>query len=382
MMQTAEVSPDRVRTLASRRAEHGKVLSIYLNLDPSQFGTAQARATEIRSLLDEAHRRVRERDGLSHEQLVTLRSEVQRAERFFAYEFTATGAHGLALFLCDELDLLEALPLPRPVESAVVVDEVPYVAPLLSETATAEWCVALVSRRSARILRGGEQRLLEVAQVRSNVHGWHDQGGWSQARYQRGIEEEAAAHLRRVTAELLRRYERRPFSRLVLGGPQELASAAEAALHPYLRARLAGWIHVDVEAATPEEVHAAVAEIVAADARQREDEALARLHEGLGAGSGATRGLEQTLAALVERRVETLLLADGYRAAGVRCGRCGWLGPAEHKRCPADGERLEQCEDITEQAVVAALGQDASVLTLRDRPELGPLGQIAAVLRY
>jgi hypothetical protein len=47
-----------------------------------------------------------------------------------------------------------------------------------------------------------------------------------------------------------------------------------------------------------------------------------------------------------------------------------------------DGGALEERDSIVEEAVQSALGQSAEVLVLRDRPELGPLGGIAATLRF
>ena len=41
-----------------------------------------------------------------------------------------------------------------------------------------------------------ELAVREVASIVDDVHRWHDQGGWSQARYQRGIDKEVADHLR------------------------------------------------------------------------------------------------------------------------------------------------------------------------------------------
>ena len=36
-MQTSELTPERLRALAEVRPEQGLVLSLYLNLDPSEF---------------------------------------------------------------------------------------------------------------------------------------------------------------------------------------------------------------------------------------------------------------------------------------------------------------------------------------------------------
>ena len=57
--------------------------------------------------------------------------------------------------------------------------------------------MALVSRRDARIFRGSPDGLREIEQIHDTVFGQHDQGGWSQARYQRGIEKEKDDHLQK-----------------------------------------------------------------------------------------------------------------------------------------------------------------------------------------
>src|SRR5256885_9916650 len=46
------------------------------------------------------------------------------------------------------------------------------------------------------------------------VHGQHDQGGWSQARYQRSVEKEVHDHLKRTAEVAFRRFQRLPFDRL------------------------------------------------------------------------------------------------------------------------------------------------------------------------
>ena len=64
-MQVTAPDRDELRRLAEVRLDRPIVLSLYLDLDPAQFATPPARATAIRSLLDEAERRLRERDGLA-----------------------------------------------------------------------------------------------------------------------------------------------------------------------------------------------------------------------------------------------------------------------------------------------------------------------------
>ena len=80
----------------------------------------------------------------------------------------------------------------------------------------------LISHRASRVLIGDRDHLVEVTSVLDDVHGRHAQGGWSQARYQRGIEKETDDHIRRTCEALFERLKRRPFDRLLIGGPSEL----------------------------------------------------------------------------------------------------------------------------------------------------------------
>ena len=53
-MQVSAPDRDQLRSLAELRLDRPVVLSLYLNLDPSQFATPPARKTSVRSLIDEA----------------------------------------------------------------------------------------------------------------------------------------------------------------------------------------------------------------------------------------------------------------------------------------------------------------------------------------
>jgi peptide chain release factor subunit 1 len=380
-MQTNELTPAAVRRLAELRPPKGKVLSLYLNLDPSEFGTAPARKSAVTSLLDEARRRVEEIDGLSHEEHEALRGDLDRARRYFSNGDFAKGAHAVALFAARPADLFEPLKLPRPVDTGVAIADTPYIAPLAELGVSAEWCVLLVSRKVGRILRGSTEGLVETTAVFDDVHGQHSQGGWSQARYQRSVEKEAEDHVHRVTALAFRSFKRKPFDRLLLGCPEELEPEVVGELHDYLGKRYVGRFEVDVENTTPEQVLAAAAPAMEAEDRRRERDALDRLVEGVGSGGRGAAGLEDVLAALHERRVEVLLYESGLRATGAVCPRCGWMGTSAQP-CPVDGADVEQRADIVETAVQSAVAQSAEVLPVRHYPDLGPHGGIGAILRF
>ena len=378
-MQVAAPGRDELRRLAEMRLDRPLVLSLYLDLDPSEFATPPARATAARSLLDEADRRVRDRDGLSHQDKVELRATLDRARTFLERELAADGARAVALFAAESAGLFETVKLPRSVPNRVAIGHSPLVGPLAAFERREAWCVVLVNRQEGRIFRGSPDGLRELGSVHDDVHGQHDQGGWSQARYQRSVEKEAADHLRHAADVLFRHFQRRPFEHLLLGGPGEVVSEFESKLHDYLSDRLAGRVDVDVEHSSPEQVLEAARPCFEKVQRQREEQALARVEEGSRAGAG----LDDVLAALNERRVEVLLGSERFGAAGSLCPACGWLAGAGERTCPADGTELEPLEDVTEAAIELALQQSAEVLPVRHKTdELEARGGIAALLRF
>jgi peptide subunit release factor 1 (eRF1) len=372
-MQTNQLSTDTLRRLAELRPDEGKVVSIYLNLDPTEFASGAARSTAINSVLDQAGRAAREEDP-------AVRADVERVrDAFKGLDFQ--GAHGMAVFAAGG-DMLEVIKLPRPVDNAVVIDASPYIEPLVEVQSEARYGVVLVNRQTARIFRGSHDRLDEVVRIEDEVHGRHDQGGWSQARYQRSVEKEAQDHLKRAAEELLKRHKRRPFEALFVGAPEAVYKEFRERLHPYLKERVAGRIDVDVEHTGVDEVQQAAAPAISAYERKLEKEALDRLEEARGTGARGASGLEDTLAALNEQRVEILLLQENFDAAGVCCPRCGWLGPSGISACPADGTTTVGRDDITDLAVRRAITQSAQVVRVRDDERLEPMGSIAAVLRF
>ena len=376
-MQVSAPDRDRLRSLAELRLDRPVVLSLYLNLDPSQFATPPARKTAVRSLIDEAERRLRERNGLTHEDKSELQASLEHATDFLQNDLPSDGAHALAVFASEGTGLFEALKLPRSVPNRVAIGHSPLVGPLARIARRERWCVTLVNRRDARIFRGGPDGLREVQRIHDDVSGQHDQGGWSQARYQRSVDKEKDDHLKSTCDALLRHFKRQPFQRLLVGGPRELVIDFEHKLHHYLSERLAGRIEVDVEHSSPDQVLEAARPLIEELEQQREREVLEKL------GERGACGIADVLPALNERRVELLILDEQFGGVtGVQCLECGWLG-LEGDTCPADGSETVSLDDLTEAMIELAVQQSADVLAVHhERETLERYGGAAALLRF
>jgi peptide chain release factor subunit 1 len=379
-MAANTITRDQLRRLADVRPERGRVLSVFLNLDPSQFDTPAARSSAITSILTEAAHRAEQAEGLDHDEREALKSDVERVRKTLqASDIAQNGTRAVAVYACQPADLLEVVRLRRPVDSAVVLDRAPHVEPLVADAEAERWCVVLANRRNARFFVGDGGGLEETDRVEDDVHSQHDQGGWSQSRYQRGVEKEKDDHLVHVADVAFEKYQRPGFDRLLIGAPDELVNELKAKLHPYLRERIVGRIRLDVENSGIEDVRAAAETAIEDWTSRCERDALDRLAEGVGRGGRGAAGLAAVLEALNEQRVEILLVAENFRSPGGRDTSTSMLDAGDHG---PDDQELERCENIVEPAVEKAIEQSAKVIKVHHHDDLGPLGGIGAVLRY
>jgi peptide chain release factor subunit 1 len=376
-----ELDREFVKKLAGWSGNGIPVSSLYLDVDGRRYPRRQD--YELRA--DQLCHRLREdASGRAREARRSVERDSARITSFIR-EMDRGPTRGVALFSSHSAGLWEDVLLPRPVPDKATLAERPYVLPLETILETQEaFCTVLVDREKARIFLSRLGRIREQTGVFDDVPGQHDQGGWSQARYQRHIEEHVGKHLKHVAEVLLRFFKRRGFDHLIVAGPEEVVPEFERDLHDYLRRRIVGRTTLAMTA-TPEEVlerSLAIEEVVE---RTRQGEVLQRLQSEAAAGRHAVTGLPAVLGALSEGRVEALVVPFGFEADGFRCTSCGRLA-MRGRTCPTCRGPLEPITDVVERAVALALQQNARVETIRpannnDNGE-GQLREVGALLRY
>jgi peptide chain release factor subunit 1 len=384
-MQLSDVTDARVRRLARRGPGRPPILSLYLNLDPSRSPTPRERDAQLSALLDQAEQRGIERvSGLTRDERMALRHDIDRLRHVLDGQPDRTkGAHGIAAFASSASGLFEVLKLPHEVDPSATVDLFPRLLPLLSQLESARWGVLLVSRTTARIMRGDRDHLVEIARFSDDVHRRHEQGGWSQARYQRGIDKEVHDHAKRAAQVLFEESRSRSLDDLIVGCSDELWPDVQATLHPYLRERVRARMELDIDRSTPEEVHRRAAPLVTAREQERERAALRSLDSGLGRNGRSAVGLDEVVTAVNEHRVELLLLLQDARFAGAACARCDWLASSTGILCAVDGSSVEPTDSLPELVAQSVLRDGGDVLVVHHSVgELVEHGSIAAMLRY
>jgi peptide chain release factor subunit 1 len=277
-----------------------KVLTLYVDLDPTQFATPPARESQVKSLTNEAESMIEKLDSQTKK---PLREDVRLVREFLLGDVDWTSeARAVAIFASTESGLFDVVKLPESVDRGVFVGDRPHVLPLRGLLEQGKWCVLLVSRDLSRIFVGSPITLKEYDSTREDVRGQHDQGGWSQRRFANVVEEDVEDHLKDVAERIRALHSATGFDHIVVGADEELWPRIEERLHSYVSQVTVGRIDADIQMATAEDLQTQLKSIAARQEAERERELIGRLQEGLGNNSRAVAGFEPVLSALNEAR--------------------------------------------------------------------------------
>src|SRR5256886_12904129 len=227
---------------------------------------------------------------LTHEQREALRADLTRIREFFEREFDRDGSRGVAVFSAGLDNAWRTLPLGDPVADKIAVGREFYLSPLVPLVGRGDGAlIAVVGRERGTVytLRAG--KLEEVVDQFDETPGRHDQGGWSQARYQRHIESLVHEHLKEVAEQLDPRGRpvRGPQVRdLTTGGTR---AELEEVLSHEVRNAIVGWTQAEAHS-TPAELLQAAKPILEEWHAKQEREAAERWRDESGRGGRATPG--------------------------------------------------------------------------------------------
>lgn len=362
--------------LVEFRSDDIPVLSLYLNVDPTQQTTDQYRLT-LRSLLKEAADEAEPAD-------------IEAVERYFDFEYDWQG-RGVVIFSCQNAGFWRSYSLAVPVHNYAYVSHRPFIKPLTDVLdAYGRYGVILVDSEGSRMFLFTLGELVEATgmlgeEVRRTKHG----GASGVAGMRGGM---TARTARRGEAVILRNLKEfaeateafcssNGCKRLVLGGTEANVSQFRDILPRAMQDRIIGTFPIDPDAPVGE-VQTRSMDLIEEVAKQRESELVDELIAGWKRGSGAAAGLSDTLAALQEHRAGILLVAAGYEASGYRCQNCRYLMLTEREECPLCGGTVEHVEDLVETMTHRALEQGVDVEIVRGSQELEEAGLVGALLRY
>jgi peptide chain release factor subunit 1 len=321
---------------------------------------------------------------MSAAQQARLEEEKVLVQEFVRGPFALHG-RSVIMFSCRPRGLWQVFQLQVPVRPLARFAERPAVAQLAGILDEYErYAVVLIDKDEARLLSVYLGQAEQRAHITDKYPGRNRRGGWAQARYSHHRDVHLHVHVLRAAEAVLEELRRRPFDRLMVGGPDEARSAFLHVLPRSLRGRVAGSFLAE-QFLSDEEVVERVRAVEAEALREAGARLVTDVINGASAGGRAVLGWEQTLQALLEGSVHKLVLAEGPARRGSVCPT-GHVAVLEAlSACPFCGGPLELVNDLAEWAVEQALETDARVETVRGEgaQSLTARGDgIGAVLRY
>lgn len=225
--------------------------------------------------------------------------------------------HGVIIIANSSRDVFESFVLAIPVETEIEAEPTPN---LLQMVRVVEdfprYAVLVADQKDAFITIINRSARIASIEVRGDdAANHHQQGGWSQRRFQTRNEERRAHFARAIAEETRRAMTDSNVDMLVVAAGDVMASALQAEFHEEVRKRIVGTIHLDIRS-TYDEIRDATMPLVAAAENEREFETVTTLMDQVGAGNRGVVGIEKTMEALQRGQVMTTVMASDFSKDG------------------------------------------------------------------
>jgi len=307
--------------------------------------------------------------------------DLEKIENFFTLEYDWQ-ARGIAVFSNAEDGFWLPYPSPRPFADEIHVLPEPYIRPLVHLLFQHErYGIALVSREQARFFSFNAEELEEFGGISGTIPGRHKQGGWAQARYQRHIDEHAAQQLKNAAEAFTRLWEKEKFDYVILGGTEENIKTFLEFLPRPVQESIALTFTADIMASATE-LKEELLGLIEDFERKRNEELVRQALTEAAKGRRATSGIDDTINAVREGRINILLLDPELKLPGKKCSNCGYMTSQPIGLCPICSSTLQERPDILNDAVAETLRKGGKIITITGNRELASAGGIASILRY
>lgn len=356
------------------------VLSLYLDLRPDRHG----RAADVRPFLEREFKALGRTLAASSPERESFERDV---ERILAYveEKIDPSTNALAIFACSGAgDFFDAIPLNMAIEgSRVYLYNQPHLYHLLRLQETFPTYAALVTdANSARIFVFGLACTLDAEEVKGKKVHRVKVGGWSQARYQRRVNNAHQQHAKEAIERLERIVHEEKIQHVILAGEAAIIAVLKEQMPKELSEKMVDAMKIDVKAPEQEILAATLEKMREEESRTGAEKAqrLLELYRGRGL---AAAGPEETLEALANGQVDELLISASLEQARPEQEAVDAVIAPEIPDSEGGAESDEPRQaSIPDLLVTKARQTHAEVTFLEDPALLESIGGVGAFLRW
>jgi peptide subunit release factor 1 (eRF1) len=365
------ITETNLQELLGFKSDH-PVLSLYLNTDPSQ-GSADVYQLNLRNLLKD----------------IDLDADVAAVEHYFSREFDWTG-RSVAVFSCAPESFFRAYPLAMAVTSRVRIGDHPHVKPLADLLDSfGAYGVVLVDKQGARLFYFHLGELREQEGVMGEEVRRTKRGGASAVPGRRGgiagqthyEDEVAERNMKEIATFAARFFKENNVRRVVIAGTDANVAQLRSLLPKSWQSLVVGTFHMNMLASKEDVLERTMGLGNQAESRQ-EEQLVSQVVTAAAKGKGGVVGLEGTLKAVHEGRVQMLIIKNGLHASGFRCKGCNYLTAQKMPSCPFCGSKFTHLPDAVEIAVRDVMTSGGDVEVLHQQHKVKGFEEIGALLRY
>src|SRR3954470_263445 len=353
------------------------VISLYLNAEPDQNGRIDGDRFLRRELA--ARGRTFEPHSADRE---SYDRDVERIQSWVA-ENLRPSANGVVIFACAGADdFFEAVQLEAPVkEHRLYVYNQPQLYELARLTDVyPRYAAVVLDSQLARIFVFALGGTVGEAKVEGEPVKGHQAGGWSQARYQRHVDNVRQQHVKDTVAALDRIVRDEQISYIVVAGDEVIVPTFREELPQHLQEKLVeDVVRLDITAPEHEVLEATLSAMIAEDRREDADKTR-RAIEGYRSGGLGVAGLGRTFAALLRGQVDDLLISEEFETRHAEpVPRNSPLVPPELETAlPEEQETV----DLADELVTRAKATAATVSFIQNPTYLAEVDGAAGLLRF
>lgn len=378
---------DQLDRLAAFEPAPYPVVSLYLNTQPGptgkdQFQTFVRKEFAARSDAYPPHSPDREH----------LERDFEAITRYLDTELQPS-ANGVAIFACSAGELFEAVQLTAPIDQHwLFIGDRPHLYPLARlESKYPRYAAVLADTHSSRILVFATGELVTEQEVKGVKTRRNSQGGWSQARFQRHIENFHLRHVKELIEALEQVVQREGIDHIVLAGDEVVIPLLREQMPKHLTDKVVDHVRLDTSVAVHEVLTASLEAMKRARAQTEREKVEAAVGAYRAGGLGVVRP-DATLDALVKGQVDELLLASTLRelhtVAGGRSRTAAAsesaisAPPAEMATAGEAADAPSEAVRLADELVTRATQTGAKITFVEDPALLAEYGGVAALLRF
>ena len=379
---------DQLDRLAAFEPAPYPVVSLYLNTQPGQTGRDQFH-TFVRKEFAARSRTY----PMGSPERASLDKDLEKISRFLETELDPA-ANGLAVFACSAGELFEAVQLSARIEQHwLYIGDQPHLYPLARiEALYPRYAAVLADTNSARILVLAAGALVAQEEVRGVKTKRTSQGGWSQARFQRHIENFHVQHAKEVMEALEKIVLRENITEIITAGDEVILPLLREQMPKHLAEKVVDHLRVDVNAPLDRIIGTSLDAMKRVHSQSERDKVEAAVGAYRAGGLGVV-GPEDTLEALRKGQVDELLISArvrelqpvGANAAARAIASMQGVLPEPAVQAAAAGEAAEVAPETVRLAdeLITKATQTSAKITFVEEPELlAPYNGVAAILRF